>query len=155
MHKVLLSAAAGLLTATGLLWVSWELAPYPFIDGQEYESVLQLALSTQLNDTPTPRQDAVYIKTALKSLAARLQTRFPQRQILPWSQRPADHGCEENNGHIMAPCARDDYLSLDSAIFPLWRTALVTISTANSGSQILLMKLGSHWTVVSTKGFVI
>jgi hypothetical protein len=155
MHKVLLSTAAGLLIATGLLWVSWELAPYPFIDGQEYESVLQLALSTQLNDTPTPRQDAVYIKTDLKSLAARLQTRFPQRQILPWSQRPEDNGCEENNGHVMAPCARNDYLSLDSAIFPLWRTALVTVSTANSGSQLLLIEIGGKWIVISRKGFVI
>jgi hypothetical protein len=67
MRKILLSAAAGFLLATGLLWLSWTLAPYPLIDGQEYESVLQLALSAQLNDTPTPRQDAVYIKTDLKS----------------------------------------------------------------------------------------
>jgi hypothetical protein len=55
----------------------------------------------------------------------------------------------------MALCARDDYLSVDSAIFPLWRTALVNVSTANSGSQLLLVEIGSRWTIVSRKGFVI
>jgi hypothetical protein len=41
MSKLILSAAAGFLLATGLLGLFWTLAPYPFIDTQEYESMLQ------------------------------------------------------------------------------------------------------------------
>jgi hypothetical protein len=154
MSKVLLSAAAGFLLATGLLWCLWTLAPYPFVDAQEYEGVLQEVLVQHLYAAPTA-PSAVYIKTDLKTLVARLQARFPQRQSLPWSQRAADHGCEENNGRVMAPCARNDYISVDSAIFALWRSALVNVSTANSGSQLLLVEIGNKWLMVSRKGFVI
>ena len=154
MAKVIISAAAGFLLTMGLLWLLWAQAPYPFIKAQDYELVLQEALGRQLNAAPTS-QSALYIKTELKNLISQLQVRFPQRKILPWSQRPLDLGCDENTGHKMAPCARDDYLSVDSAIFPLWRTALVNLSTANSGSELLLIEIGSRWRVVSTKGFVI
>ena len=116
--------------------------------------MFQEVLVQQLNAAPTA-PSAVYIKTDVKSLIARLQTHFPQRQILPWSQRPADHGCEENNGRVMAPCARNHYISVDSAIFALWRSALVNVSTANSGSQVLLVEIGSKWMIVSRNGFVI
>jgi hypothetical protein len=153
MIKLSLAAAAGLLLATGMLWLSWTLAPDP-IDSQDYELALQEALAQQLNAAPTAQQ-ALYIKSDLKTLIGGLQARFPKRQILPWSQRPQDAGCEENNEHVMAPCARNDYISVDSAVFPLWRTALVSISTANSGSQVLLIKFGGSWRIVSTRGFVI
>jgi hypothetical protein len=153
MIKLSLAAAAGLLLATGMLWLSWTLAPDP-IDSQDYELALQEALAQQLNAAPTAQQ-ALYIKSDLKTLIGGLQARFPKRQILPWSQRPQDAGCEENNEHVMGPCARNDYISVDSAVFPLWRTALVSISTANSGSQVLLIKFGGSWRIVSTRGFVV
>jgi hypothetical protein len=41
------------------------------------------------------------------------------------------------------------------ATFPLWRTVLVTVSSAKSGAELLLVEIGSMWTIVSRKGFVI
>lgn len=154
MPKVIVSAVAGFLLSLGLLYLFWVFAPYPLIDGEAYESALQEALSSHFNAAPT-EPTAIYIKPDLRPMIRRLQARFPQRHILPWSQRPADFGCEESNGHAMTRCPRDDYVSVDCVIFPLWRTAFVTLSSGNSGSQQLLIQIGSNWKIVSTKGYVI
>jgi hypothetical protein len=148
MTKLILSATAGFLLATGLLWLSWTWAPYPLIDGPTYESLLEEVLSVELEQIPS-RQADIYIQPDLKPVVTRLQSRFPKWRLLPLTQRPDQHGCDIN-----VPCGKD-FVAIDCATFPLWRTALVTVSSANSGAELLLLEIGSRWTIVSRKGFLI
>jgi hypothetical protein len=148
MSKLILSVAAGFLLATGLLWFFWTLAPYPLIDGPTYESLLEEVVSVELAQFPS-HQAAIYIQPDLKPVITQLQKRFPKWRLLPLSERPDQHGCDG-----IAPCGKD-FVAVDCATFPLWRTALVTVSSANAGAELLLIEIGSKWTIVSRKGFVI
>jgi len=104
--------------------------PYPFIDGQEYERVLQEALSTQLKDAPTADRKPGLHQDGLETVVARLQEQYRQRQILPWSNGLPTTVRREQGPRDGNLAARNDYISVDCAIFPLWRTARVTISSA-------------------------
>jgi len=146
--KLLLSAAAGFLIALGLVWLLWTSAPYPLIDGTAYEALLEKVLSAELEQASSP-QAVIYIQPDLKSVMTRLQRRFPNRQLLPSSQRPDQFGCDSKG-----PCGKN-FIAVDAATFPLWRTALVTVSSANSGAELLLVEISDKWRVVSRKGFVI
>ena len=147
MAKVIFSAAAGFLSALGLVWLLWTLAPYPLIDGSSYEALLERVLSAELEQSSA--HQAIYIQPILKPVITRLQRRFPGLQLLPSSQRLDQHGCDGTE-----PCGKD-FVSVDATTFPLWRTALVIVSSANSGTELLLVEIGDKWKIVSRKGFVI
>ena|SRR5260221_12098486 len=112
MAKVIVSAAAGFLFGTGLLWLLWSWAPYPLIDGPTYESLLEKVLSVELEKF-TSQQAVIYIHSDLKPVVTRLQSRFPKWQLLPMTQRPDQHGCYSNG-----PCG-NPFISVDCTTFPL------------------------------------
>jgi hypothetical protein len=148
MTKAILSAGAGFILAMGLVWLLWTVAPYPLIDGPTYEALLETVLSAELAQSSS-HQTAIYIQPDLKPVITRLQRRFPKWQLLPSSQRPDQHGCDGSG-----PCGKD-FVAVDAATFPFWRTALVIVSSANSGAELLLVEIGDKWRIVSRKGFVI
>jgi hypothetical protein len=148
MTKLICAAAAGFLLASGLLLLFWTWAPYPLTDGPTYEALLEEVLSEELKQSPS-EQSAIYIQPDLKPVITRLQKRFPKWQLLPLNQRPDAYGCSSN-----IPCGTP-FLSVDCATFPLWRTALVSVTSPNAGSQLLLIEIGNRWRLVSRKGFVI
>lgn len=140
-----------------LFWLSIRADPY-FMDGPEVSSVTHAVIVELLANQMPVGSERLYLDAYLeKDEMQDLRRIYPSLQILPWSERPKDVGCESDMPDVivLAPCQRDDFLKVDVVSFPLWRTAIVGVGTFNSGGQLFMINALGRWRIIKKSGYVI
>jgi hypothetical protein len=143
--RILLVASAGAMVPILLLCIARMCAPMP-IENSDSIDALRAALLEPLKVRRTATRGATYVRVEEEALLTQLRADNPGVSLQSWAERPADDGCKRKDEHwiVMGPCGRDDYISAQVLAFPLWRCALVAISTFNSGSLLILIKIGTR-----------
>jgi hypothetical protein len=142
---------AGAATALVALYAALRFAPFG-ISASDADSALTIALRSRLQSFPAG--SVVYLKGPA-AVPHDLQLEYPTLRLVPWDTRPEDHGCDARPGIlVIAPCLRNDFVSAELMSFPVAYTAIVSVTTSNSGGQLILIKLGARWHVLIDHYFV-
>jgi hypothetical protein len=155
-RHLVLAYIAGAVTVVVLLLLAVWAAPEA-IDSHDVDLVLAAALVEPLNAFQAAGRKVIYVKSNMSTdTLATIATRYASPKLLPWAQRPKDHGCTTNDPNliVMAPCERDDFVSAQVLSFPVWRTAVVSVGTSNTAGQLILLKFAGRWRVVKDRTVV-
>ncbi len=151
--KFVLGVVSGLLASLVLAWLGWKYAPHFSIDEEDFVALAAVAARSEIAEVGE-RSTVVYVLPS--ELARTLTATQGSYQVSEWSQRPEDRGCERRPGYAtLAPCERDDFVRVALPLLPLWRVAIVRVTTHNSGHEKLLVKVGASWRIISDTWYVI
>lgn len=150
--KLLVLILLGAALTIGGLWAGWRLAPIT-THATDATAIMAAAVDSEVR-LVSQESEVVYVDPPEVASTLRIGA---QLRVQPWGRRPEDLGCAPPGGGriVMAPCARNDYVQAFIQAIPFWRLALVQVSTHNSSHEKLVIKIGSEWVVVGTRGYVI
>jgi hypothetical protein len=132
--------------------VPWP-APGEFTDGAQ-EHALSVALASNLYGRKHPVFVSFDGADPSEETLKRLQFAIPEVQIRRMSERsPVSSRCNSlPSGYIpLNGCEADDFIRVDFLAMPLWRTVLLSQTTAACHSEILLVRGMSYWHVLSNQ----
>lgn len=124
------------------------------VDAKDVSAIFQLALAKPLSAMASSKEGIVYVKSdEFELFSEALKSQHPTLKLLPWNKRPEDRGCEQTDPKliVVAPCGRGDFVAASLQSLPLWRTALMSVVTFSSRGELVLIRLGETWHVVSQR----
>lgn len=140
------------------LYISLQIAPL-VVDHEQVSAVLATVLEEPISERHATNAGLLYVRSDSGGLelVTTLRDKYPHLNIAPWAERPEDLGCQSARSSVavLAPCERDDYVAAELLSFPLWRTALVSVGTFNTGGQVILVHVAGRWRVIADHRFVI
>lgn len=148
-------AGAGILLL--LLGLARRYAP-DVIDPADQAAALRVALESVMRQSTHPTSSILFVRSNdEQGLITELRRSYPNTRFEGFSQRPADNGCKSKDPQfvVVGACERDDYVTAFALSYPLWRCAIISVGTFNSGGQKILVKVGGTWRVVSERYYVI
>lgn len=149
--KLLAMLLLGAVFALGGLCFAWRYAPVS-TDAADATAIMAAAAESEVRFVGQDTE-VVYVSPPEVASTIRVGTRL---RIEPWNRRPEDLGCARFPGRVVvAPCDRNDYVQVSVQSFLFWRVAVVDVATHNGHFEKLLVKVGSAWMIVGTRGYVL
>lgn len=148
-------AGAGILLL--LLGLARRYAP-DVIDSADQATALRVALESVIRQSTHQTSPILFVRSDdEQGLISELRRFYPNTRFEGFSKRPADDGCRSKDPQfvVIGPCERDDYVTAYALSYPLWRCAIISVGTFNSGGQLILVKVGGTWRVVSERYYAI
>jgi hypothetical protein len=142
----------GVLLAGAGIAAAWRAAPLT-AHATDLTAILTAAAEAEARSVARDA-DVVYVFPGEIASTLRQGTRL---RLEPGARRPQDpSGCDPGSGAVaVKSCGRDDYVQVAIQSIPLWRVALVSVTTQGSRHEKLLIKPAGDWIVVGTRGYAL
>jgi hypothetical protein len=154
--RLTVAFVAGVAFATLLLVAAHVARGWSFRADDEVEAIT-VALTRPIKEEVQAGTKSLYIRNEYDFLLVpKLQQLNLNVHFHRWKDRPPDVGCKDSVTGMIAigACERPDYISVNVAARPLWRTLLVTVGYSNGGCDLVLVKLLARWRVISDQCLV-